>query len=140
MERAGQPRHRLHNPSGEGERAGCDRINPSVGGLVNGMKLAAAAESRKKHGPNGIRDPAGCGTTRERGETRASLSAASAISPGAKTEKEPPDDISSLRLMCLILTHPQTSPEVDVQGRSTIRPERSGPFLSYLSPKDERCR
>jgi hypothetical protein len=38
MERAGQPRHRLHNPRGEGERAGCDRINPSIGGLVNGER------------------------------------------------------------------------------------------------------
>jgi len=28
MERAGQPRHRSHNPRGEGERAGCDQINP----------------------------------------------------------------------------------------------------------------
>jgi hypothetical protein len=32
MERAGQPRHRSHNPMGEGERAGGDRINPSSGG------------------------------------------------------------------------------------------------------------
>ena len=36
MEGAGQPRHRSHNPTGEGERAGCYRINPSMGGLVNG--------------------------------------------------------------------------------------------------------
>jgi hypothetical protein len=34
MERAGRPRHRLHNPRGEGESAGGDRINPSVGGSV----------------------------------------------------------------------------------------------------------
>src|SRR3982074_1090765 len=27
MERAGRPRHRSHNPRGEGERAGCERIN-----------------------------------------------------------------------------------------------------------------
>jgi len=26
-ERAGRPRHRSHNPRGEGERAGCERIN-----------------------------------------------------------------------------------------------------------------
>jgi hypothetical protein len=32
MEHAGRPRHRLHNPRGEGESAGGDRINPSVGG------------------------------------------------------------------------------------------------------------
>jgi len=32
----GQPRHRSHNPRGEGERAGRDRINPSCGGSVNG--------------------------------------------------------------------------------------------------------
>src|SRR5438132_14180720 len=27
MERAGKPRHRLHNPRGEGERVGSERIN-----------------------------------------------------------------------------------------------------------------
>jgi hypothetical protein len=31
MERAGWSRHRSHNLRGEGERAGCERINPSVG-------------------------------------------------------------------------------------------------------------
>ena len=34
MERAGKPRHRSQNPRGDGERAGCDRINPCFGGFA----------------------------------------------------------------------------------------------------------
>ena len=41
MERAGQPRHRSQNPRGEGERAGRDRVNPSVGGSVIGALRAS---------------------------------------------------------------------------------------------------
>src|SRR5439155_25350645 len=43
-ERAGQPRHRSHNPRGESERAGCDRINPSFGGC--GHKLSGRVRAR----------------------------------------------------------------------------------------------
>jgi hypothetical protein len=30
-ERSGQPGHRSHNPRGQGEKAGCDRVNPRRG-------------------------------------------------------------------------------------------------------------
>ena len=54
MERAGWSRHRSHNLRREGERAGCERINPSVGrsevreGRLLTSILSSTEEERKE--------------------------------------------------------------------------------------------